>query len=559
MSGYPVVIVDSGGFPVTVANDGWSLTAVTAAIGGLPVTIVDSGGYPVIGIGSALGANTGAGYILDSLQTETNGLALGFMDGSGLVRDTTTPANDFSGDINDLLTYTSPSAKNIFNQLGVMESGTTLRCDHDPATLTSSTTSISISDGVVGLTMTFAHDGGDEYATGQYVRASDTSNSTTKYAVGVVTASSSGSVTISTIRVVGSGTVADWKIIRALGLLVEPEATNLIPYSKDVTLSFAETGPMATMVKGSEPDLTGTDNMWLIADDNTGGTGSPRPRLTTNSVSGSTYTFSFFAKKKQLSWCYVFMTTFRTSGGVYFDLENGVKGTEGAGYTGNITHVKDGIYLVEVTFTATATSAAARCEVYLADSNGDFTVDLDGTSDIYWSDPQLEVGTRRTSTIETTGSAVTRLSDYGIDLAGSDFPLSATGGSLVVRHTPKVPTAGVLVSLGSSSTEEIEMYSSTGSHLLVTDGGVVQANLDAGVNSTANTEFKTAASWEANDFAAVIDGGTVATDVSGTLPVIDTLSLFRDFAGLNGYHGHVQEVVILPRRVANVDLAGWRQ
>lgn len=38
-------------------------------------------------------------------------LALDFRDMSALVRDTGTPANAFTGDPNDLLTYASPSTK----------------------------------------------------------------------------------------------------------------------------------------------------------------------------------------------------------------------------------------------------------------------------------------------------------------------------------------------------------------------------------------------------------------------------------------------------------------
>ena len=79
-----------------------------------------------------------------------------------------------------------------------------------------------------------------------------------------------------------------------------------------------------------------------------------------------------------------------------------------------------------------------------------------------------------------------------------------------------------------------------GSHLLVTDGGVVQADLDAGDNSTVSTEFLTGASWAANDFAAVINGSTVASDVGGTLPGIDTLNIGMDDDTTNTYNGHMK-------------------
>jgi hypothetical protein len=46
---------------------------------------------------------------------------------SMVVRDTGTPANNFSGDPNTKLTYTSPSTKWIENSSGILVSGTTLR------------------------------------------------------------------------------------------------------------------------------------------------------------------------------------------------------------------------------------------------------------------------------------------------------------------------------------------------------------------------------------------------------------------------------------------------
>lgn len=74
-----------------------------------------------------------AGLLLDSLVLEADGLALDFLTATALVRDTATPANAFLGDINDLLTYASPSAKYVMSAAGVLEAGTTLRTDHDAA------------------------------------------------------------------------------------------------------------------------------------------------------------------------------------------------------------------------------------------------------------------------------------------------------------------------------------------------------------------------------------------------------------------------------------------
>lgn len=61
----------------------------------------------------------------------SEGLAVGGETARGFVRDAGTPANDYDGDVNSLLTYTSPSTKYVRNSAGLLVSGTTLRTNHD--------------------------------------------------------------------------------------------------------------------------------------------------------------------------------------------------------------------------------------------------------------------------------------------------------------------------------------------------------------------------------------------------------------------------------------------
>jgi len=65
------------------------------------------------------------------LANETNGLATGFTDLSMVIKDTTTPANAFSGNPNTKWTYASPSIKWILGANGLYASGTTIRTEYD--------------------------------------------------------------------------------------------------------------------------------------------------------------------------------------------------------------------------------------------------------------------------------------------------------------------------------------------------------------------------------------------------------------------------------------------
>lgn len=66
------------------------------------------------------------------LGNEPRGAAFDFINMQAYVRDRVTPANNFLGDPNALLTYTSPASKTVFDATGACVAGTTLRCDRDP-------------------------------------------------------------------------------------------------------------------------------------------------------------------------------------------------------------------------------------------------------------------------------------------------------------------------------------------------------------------------------------------------------------------------------------------
>lgn len=65
------------------------------------------------------------------LAAETQGLAIDFTALSMAIKDTTTPANNFDGDPNSKLTYSSPSTKWVLGANGLYSSGTTLRTSYD--------------------------------------------------------------------------------------------------------------------------------------------------------------------------------------------------------------------------------------------------------------------------------------------------------------------------------------------------------------------------------------------------------------------------------------------
>ena len=97
------------------------------------------------------------------------------------------------------------------------------------------------------------------------------------------------------------------------------------------------------------------------------------------------------------------------SAGVWFDLINGVIGTETAGTSGTMLNLGNGWFRCSVT--SDATDALAYSYLRMVDGNGLSSVTANGTSGVYIWGAQLEAQPFATSYIRTEGAAVSRSSD----------------------------------------------------------------------------------------------------------------------------------------------------
>jgi hypothetical protein len=132
-----------------------------------------------------------------------------------------------------------------------------------------------------------------------------------------------------------------------------------------------------------------------------------------------------------------------------------------------------------------------------------------------------------TSYIPTTSSTVTRAADVVTD--------TSTGASIRTLYaefrSPGLGTQPIVSLDDDTANERIELLTSgTDPKLLVTDGGSAVADIDAGT-VTANTLAKLAARFATDDYAVAVDGGTLQTDTSGTLPTVDRIRIGSNQAG----------------------------
>jgi len=167
---------------------------------------------------------------------------------------------------------------------------------------------------------------------------------------------------------------------------IEKETQNLLLQSNSFDTTWVS---LNTTETGGQAGYDGTNNAWLI----TKSAASARVYQTI-SVSG-VQTYSVYAKAGTLNWVAVSNNLVYT----YFDVANGVIGTDVGTIDSNIESVGGGWYRCSITYTGTANDA--RIYPSQGDNNSSGT-----SGNIYIQDAQLEQGMVARDYIETTTAAV---------------------------------------------------------------------------------------------------------------------------------------------------------
>jgi hypothetical protein len=165
--------------------------------------------------------------------------------------------------------------------------------------------------------------------------------------------------------------------------------------------------------------------------------------------------------------------------------------------------------------------------------------------------PQLEQGAFATSYIPTTNAAATRAADSAIVTPVSGFYNQAEG-TLYAAFRPRTVTGTRTLLAFDNDTEDEQVRLrnvDTDPRLTVNDGGVEQANIDAGTVAAA-TDYRLAGAFKLDDFAASLNGASVATDTTGTMPTITHLRIGNSKAG-NVYNGAIARIAYWPKRLSN--------
>lgn len=290
-------------------------------------------------------------------------------------------------------------------------------------------------------------------------------------------------------------------------------------------------------------------------------------QVITGLVSGNVYTVSFFAKaaERTCGRIRILDAVAGTAGYIVnFDLVSGTTTTSviGVGTVSNsfCTPVGNGWFRVGVSGSLNQTSALF--DIYTLTSIGGAATYLGtaGSGYLMWG-AQFETASAAgaalfsTSFIPTTTTTLSRAADLALVNTLSPW-FNATEGTLFAESSVNYTVPGTSFPLAASLNDnssnnriEVGYLTTVVAGFEVSVGGVSQAGL---YPSTAAQIRRTAGAYAANDFAVSTNGGTVATDPSGSIPSITRLALGTRTSG--GTVIHLRRVVYYPTRLSNANL-----
>jgi hypothetical protein len=299
-------------------------------------------------------------------------------------------------------------------------------------------------------------------------------------------------------------------------ILVEPSATNLIPYSEDFSQSAWSKNNVTLSSGFSAPD--GSMNASKLIANAT----DSSLQNTFTVASGTTYSVSFYLKTISGS-----LETAIALGSPGFPQNEG----EGGRYK-NIT-VTDEWQRFTLTSTADANASTGI-------SFGGFSSFSTGEEVYIWG-AQLETGSVSTSYIPTSGSTVTRAADELV-ISGSDFSdfFNGSAGTFFIQAQNRTPELNGAVLMGQNS-NKLFFYKSNPNRLSTYDGGSFTHH----DGLVANQLFNAAVTFNTSNRSSSLDGSALDTDTINTQWAgADILKI--GFGYSNNFNGHYRRILFWP-------------
>jgi len=334
----------------------------------------------------------------------------------------------------------------------------------------------------------------------------------------------------------------------ARGILIEGQSTNLRANSEQFN-NWTQDGVLVDENSSIAPSGELTADTIRAT-----GTGNHRIRQSVSIVSGSKFTGSFYAKANGYSHIQVGSANLATwAARAFFDLTNGTVGTITAG-TAEIQSVGNGWYRCIVTGDGLAT-ASVNIDVYPADGESASYVANEYGGTLLWG-AMVEQSSHASSYIKTEAATATRAAEsLSVDTADIGY----TGG----------PVTGIVdaVNIGAANYPTFAaMADSTGSQRVTVQGDATSSNATTQVLTDGNlvayitrpltiAASKVGFRIDTDNYACVVNGGTVATDTSGAIPSSpSTLHIGQNHVSQYQLNGHIKRVAIFSEALSDANL-----
>jgi hypothetical protein len=308
--------------------------------------------------------------------------------------------------------------------------------------------------------------------------------------------------------------------LQARGLLIEGASTNIALHSRD----FTQTAWVKTNITAAL-NVTGIDGVANSASRLTATAGNGTALQTITSAS-ATHVSSFFARR------------ITGTGTVEITQDNGSTWTA-------IT-----LTAAWQRFNVAAATVANPVIGFRLVTNGDVVaVDL----------AQCEVASAPTSPIITGAASVARAADNAAVTTLTPW-FNATEGTILAEYSRPFPTANTYeLSFNDGSSLNVMDLFNTGVNnraVRVNVGGVSQFAPILAVGPDAAFQVsKKILAYRAADFATCLNGGTVSTGATGTIPTVTNLRIGR-LLSVNHINGWIRRIAYYPTRLPNATLQG---
>lgn len=338
----------------------------------------------------------------------------------------------------------------------------------------------------------------------------------------------------------------DWGDSNCPSLLLEPERTNYITYSQDISQTIWN--KKNVNYNSNLIDPSGNTNAFKIYPDTVNTEHYLEQTLSISTA--TTYSASVFIKDggtPNFEIIIVHVGVGISVSRALFTITNGIVSFDSK--TGQVENVEvedfgNGWYRCELKYSWTGSVSSHRLRILPRENSAYVGDNING---VFVYGMQVEEGGYASSLIYTEATTVTRTKDYATGWSGSwidDADLSE--GSFFVDVTPfNNETSNRYISLSDSSTDnriEFQFRASANVIDVLCEGNNGGLEVVRTINVTFNTRNKLLVTFNDTDFKIYINGSLDFTDTSFTKPInLNRLSFANSTDGFN-YEGKVHDI-----------------